>query len=79
MTSSERVSGYSGTCGLVQAMAVGYFIWDLIVSTRYIGVFGIGLWFHAVSALWVFSLGFVSRLSSIFYRFFDLGKIPILP
>ncbi|KAG5296765.1 DUF887 domain-containing protein [Histoplasma ohiense] len=58
MTSSERVSGYSGTCGLVQAMAVGYFIWDLIVSTRYIGVFGIGLWFHAVSALWVFSLGF---------------------
>ncbi|EDN02193.1 conserved hypothetical protein [Histoplasma mississippiense (nom. inval.)] len=58
MTSSERVRGYSGTCGLVQAMAVGYFIWDLIVSTRYIGVFGIGLWFHAVSALWVFSLGF---------------------
>ncbi|EEQ83940.1 hypothetical protein RJZ56_006630 [Blastomyces dermatitidis] len=58
MTASERVWGYSGTCGLIQAMAVGYFIWDLIVSTRYIGVFGIGLWFHAVSALWVYSLGF---------------------
>ncbi|PGH06560.1 hypothetical protein AJ79_06499 [Helicocarpus griseus UAMH5409] len=58
MTSFERVWGYSGACSLIQAMAVGYFIWDLIVSTRYIGVFGIGLWFHAVSALWVFSLGF---------------------
>ncbi|OAX77287.1 hypothetical protein ACJ72_08417 [Emergomyces africanus] len=58
MTPAERVWGYSGTCGLIQAMAVGYFLWDLIVSTRYIGIFGIGLWFHAVSALWVFSLGF---------------------
>ncbi|OJD17738.1 hypothetical protein AJ78_02204 [Emergomyces pasteurianus Ep9510] len=58
MTSSERVWGYSGTCGLVQAMAVGYFIWDLMISTRYISIFGIGLWCHAVSALWVFSLGF---------------------
>ncbi|KAK2749312.1 hypothetical protein FQN55_003638 [Onygenales sp. PD_40] len=58
MTSAERVFGYSGTCGLIQAMAVGYFVWDLIVSTRYIKLFGIGLWFHAVSALWVFSLGF---------------------
>ncbi|KKZ62565.1 hypothetical protein EMCG_02972 [[Emmonsia] crescens] len=58
MTLFERVWGYSGTCGLIQGMAVGYFIWDLIISTRHIRVFGIGVWFHAVSALWVFSLGF---------------------
>ncbi|EEH39748.1 DUF887 domain-containing protein [Paracoccidioides lutzii Pb01] len=58
LNSSERVWGYLGSCGLIQSMAVGYFIWDLIVSTRYMKIFGIGLWFHAVSALWVFCLGF---------------------
>ena len=65
MTAGERVYGYSGGCALIQAMAVGYFIWDLIISTRYINIFGIGLWFHAVSALWVFSLGFVSQPSPL--------------
>lgn len=58
MTAGERVYGYSGACGLIQAMATGYFLYDLIVSTVNIEIFGIGLWFHAVSALWVFSLGF---------------------
>ncbi|RMZ76458.1 hypothetical protein DV737_g4807, partial [Chaetothyriales sp. CBS 132003] len=54
----ERVYGYTGACGMIQALACGYFIWDLIVSTRYIKIFGIGIWFHAVSALFVFSFGF---------------------
>ncbi|KAK2750936.1 hypothetical protein FQN57_000010 [Myotisia sp. PD_48] len=58
MTAGERVYGYSGACGLIQAMATGYFVWDLIISTRYINLFGVGMWFHAASALWVFSLGF---------------------
>ncbi|PGH10906.1 hypothetical protein AJ80_07349 [Polytolypa hystricis UAMH7299] len=58
MTSGERVYGYLGSSGLIQGMATGYFIWDLIVSTVHIKIFGIGLWFHAISALWVFSLGF---------------------
>ena len=56
----ERVYGYTGASGLIQAFAAGYFIWDLIVSTRHIGIFGLGIWAHAVSALCVFSFGFVS-------------------
>lgn len=62
MSSGERVFGYTGACGLIQALAVGYFIYDLIVSVQHVKMFGIGMLFHAVSALWVFSLGFV-RLS----------------
>ena len=56
----ERIYGYTGASGLIQAFACGYFIWDLIVSTRNIKIFGLGIWFHAVSALIVFSFGFVS-------------------
>lgn len=63
MSSAERVFGYTGACGLIQALAVGYFVYDLIVSAVYIKLFGIGMLFHAISALWVFSLGFVSLTS----------------
>ena len=56
----ERIYGYTGASGLIQAFACGYFIWDFIVSSRHFGVFGVGIWFHAVSALIVFSFGFVS-------------------
>ncbi|OOQ82210.1 DUF887 domain protein [Penicillium brasilianum] len=58
MSAGERVFGYTGGCGLIQALAVGYFIYDLIVSAQHLQMFGIGMLFHAVSALWVFSLGF---------------------
>ncbi|KAJ5748147.1 uncharacterized protein N7511_009843 [Penicillium nucicola] len=58
MSSGERVFGYTGACGFVQALAVGYFVYDIIVSIRHVQMFGIGLLFHAVAALWVFSLGF---------------------
>lgn len=61
MSSGERIYGYTGACGLIQALATGYFLWDLIVSTIHIKMFGIGLWFHAVSALCVFSFGYVSK------------------
>jgi TLC domain len=57
----ERIHGYTGASGLIQAFATGYFIWDLIVSTRHIKIFGLGIWFHAVSALVVFAFGFVSH------------------
>lgn len=60
MSTGERVFAYTGACGLIQALAVGYFVYDLIVSVVYVRMFGIGMLFHAVSALWVFSLGFVS-------------------
>ena len=56
----ERVHGYTGGTGLVQAFAGGYFLWDLVVTVQNVGIFGIGMLFHAISALCVFSLGFVS-------------------
>jgi len=58
MTSGERVYGYTGACGLIQALATGYFLYDLIVSTVYFNMFGAGMFFHAISALWVYSQGF---------------------
>ncbi|RHZ61948.1 TLC domain-containing protein [Aspergillus thermomutatus] len=58
MSTAERVYGYSGACALISALAAGYFIYDLYVSTVYVKIFGIGMLFHAVSALWVFSFGF---------------------
>ncbi|KAL5001477.1 TLC domain-containing protein [Aspergillus recurvatus] len=58
MTTGERVFGYTGSCALINSLAVGYFIYDLIISTLYVKMFGIGMLFHAVSALWVFSFGF---------------------
>ncbi|KAL4933666.1 TLC domain-containing protein [Aspergillus undulatus] len=58
MSSGERVLGYTGSCALISSLAVGYFIYDLIVSTIYVKMFGIGMLFHAISALWVFSFGF---------------------
>lgn len=60
MNAFERVYGYTGGCGLIQALAAGYFLWDLVVTSRNIGIFGVGMWAHAVCALCVFSFGFVS-------------------
>lgn len=58
----ERVWGYSGAGGLIQAFATGYFVWDLGICARNVGIFGVGMLAHAVSALVVFALGFVSSL-----------------
>jgi hypothetical protein len=60
MDNQERVHGYTGASGLVQAFAGGYFLWDLMITARNFKIFGIGMLFHAISALCVFSLGFVS-------------------
>lgn len=59
----ERVWGYDGAGGMILGFAVGYFVWDLMICIRWLGVFGWGLLAHAVAALVVFSLGFVSRNS----------------
>lgn len=56
----ERVWGYTGGGGMIQAFAAGYFLWDLQICLRYMSVFGVGLLMHAVAALVVFSFGFVS-------------------
>ncbi|KAF2642764.1 DUF887-domain-containing protein [Massarina eburnea CBS 473.64] len=55
---SERVYGYTGAGGLVQALAGGYFVWDLVITLQNMSVFGPGMLAHAVSALFVFALGF---------------------
>ncbi|KAL8686370.1 MAG: hypothetical protein Q9224_005466 [Gallowayella concinna] len=54
----ERIWGYTGAGGMIQAFAAGYFLWDLQICVRYLGVFGVGLLLHAICALIVFSLGF---------------------
>ena len=69
MNAGERVYGYTGACGLTQALATGYFMYDLIISSVYVETFGIGMVFHGLSALWVFALGFVGIL--LFSRCLD--------
>ena len=56
----ERVWGYTGAAGMIQGMATGYFLWDLVITLQHVKVFGPGMLAHAVSALVVFSFGFVS-------------------
>jgi hypothetical protein len=65
MSWRERVWGYTGAAGMVQGFAAGYFLWDLMVSTANVPIFGWGLLAHAICALVVFSLGFVRYLLSI--------------
>jgi hypothetical protein len=59
MTWEERIWGYTGASGMIQGLAAGYFVWDLVVTSRNLDVFGLGTLAHAMSALVVFSLGFV--------------------
>ena len=59
-----RIWGYTGAGGMIQGFAAGYFVWDLMVTIANVHAFGWGMLAHAVSALIVFSLGFVSIFSS---------------
>jgi hypothetical protein len=56
----ERLWGYSPQVGLVQSFASGYFLWDLAVSIEYFDVLGAGSLIHAVAALGITSMGYVS-------------------
>ncbi|KAI8724770.1 hypothetical protein NCS52_00046700 [Fusarium sp. LHS14.1] len=58
MTWEERIWGYTGAAGFIQALAAGYFLWDLIVTSLNLDVFGLGTLAHAIAALLVYSLGF---------------------
>ncbi|KAL0936651.1 TLC domain-containing protein [Colletotrichum truncatum] len=53
-----RIWGYTGAAGMIQALAAGYFLWDLVVTSCNMDVFGIGTLAHAISALFVYALGF---------------------
>ncbi|KAI6248763.1 hypothetical protein HI914_02327 [Erysiphe necator] len=58
MNWNDRVWGYTGAAGMIQALATGYFLWDFLISLIHVRIFGPGLLAHAVSALLVFSFGF---------------------
>lgn len=60
MNLEERIWGYTGALGMTQAFAAGYFIWDVKISATNVGLLGWGSLAHAVSALLITSLGFVS-------------------
>jgi hypothetical protein len=78
MDTRERVHGYTGASGLIQAFAAGYFLWDLVVTAQNVQAFGIGMLFHAISALCVFSLGFVSAgLFSMHGRILTMTTAPL--
>lgn len=65
MSWEERVWGYTGSLGLVEAFGCGYFLWDFWISVRYVDLFGWGMLAHATSALTVFAFGFVSLLLAL--------------
>ncbi|EGS23632.1 TRAM, LAG1 and CLN8 domain-containing protein [Thermochaetoides thermophila DSM 1495] len=69
MDFEQRVWGYTGASGMIQALACGYFIWDLGITLLNLDIFGVGLLAHAISALAVYSFGFrpyLNYYSSIF-------------
>lgn len=59
-TWEERLFGYTGLSGLVQAISAGYFFWDLTVSTANVKYLGAPDLIHAIVALTIAVLGFVS-------------------
>lgn len=56
-----RLWGYTPASGMVQGFAAGYFLWDLQISTQYISIAGVSALIHAIGALAVTCIGFVSR------------------
>lgn len=62
----ERLWGYSGGSAMIQALAAGYFVWDLFVTAANVNIFGLGMLAHAISAVLVYSFGFVSDLCTPF-------------
>ena len=60
----KRIWGYTGLTGLTQSFALGYFLWDLYMSSRYLHIFGLGDLAHAICCCVMFTVGFV-RLFSI--------------
>ena len=66
----ERVWGYTGAGGMVQAFSAGYFLWDLMTGIKDVDIHGWGTVAHAISALAVSGLGFVCFLLFFLYFFF---------
>jgi hypothetical protein len=73
MNHEERMWGYTGAAGMVQAFATGYFLFDLSVMIRYLDVFGLGMLTHASSCLITYTLGFVSLSLLQIYHLEDIS------
>lgn len=58
-SASQRVWGYTGATGMIQAFSTGYFLWDLMTGVLDFDVHGPGVVAHAISALAVSGLGYV--------------------
>lgn len=56
----ERLWGYNGIIGLIQGSAVGYFLWDVRLSTMYMDIMGADSLAHAAGWLIITFIGFVS-------------------
>lgn len=55
-----RLWGYTPASGMVQGLAAGYFLWDLQISSQYLTITGPSALLHAIGALTVTCIGFVS-------------------
>ena len=66
-----RIWGYSGAAGLIQAAALGYFLWDTSISAGWLDIMGVGSLIHAVAASAITMMGFVSR---VLFSFFPLQE-----
>lgn len=64
----ERLWGYTGAAGLVQALSAGFFLWDVQVCFANVETLGTLDLVHAVVALCISVLGFVCRLPLLLSR-----------
>lgn len=58
----DPVGSLKGTTpfgGMVCALTVGYFVWDVYVCTKYYSIFGLGFLFHGFAAMYAYSCGFI--------------------
>lgn len=66
-TWEERMWGYTGLGGMVQAFGAGYFVWDLQICAVNAGVLGVTDLLHAAVALSIAILGFVCRATTVLH------------
>ena len=69
----ERLWGYTPRTGLVQGFTAGYFLWDLVVSVEHLDILGPSSLVHAVAALGVTMLGFVSGFFPLSFASCEAG------
>lgn len=68
----DRVFGYTPYSGFVTTMALGYFLWDSVMSIWYVQYFGIGFLVHGIVSSAVFAIGlspFISYYAAVFILF----------